>query len=397
MFPAPLSEDFGVFIAQEYNTGFPANAFVAYQGYLHLLPRIITWIAMKFDLSSVMTIMNWTVLFIKALIFYLIYKSKEINDCLIRVSLLVYLVLLPFPDEIYNNVTNLQWWFIPFMAMLIAQRERSIFSLTITVCSLVLLGLTGVNSVIFAIPSVYLLAKFRNRNYLIKCLTIIICACVQFYFLYTSGRSGNGIIAYNGSIAEIVHLFVNRIIYHTLFNINYKGFMNFVVLLIYIAVLILNFYIYRKNVFVRFVCLFSVIYTVIIFYNLLKSSSIHNDVLGYSDERYFVFLRICSFILLISSLNMLFKFLLSHQNYKRILAHSCFILCLVLLKNYHASLLFYNHDPKLVPIVASEYYDDIRIFKAAKSGDVVKFDYYYSSNVCGHPETTPWACVLIKK
>jgi len=94
---------------------------------------------------------------------------------------------------------------------------------------------------------------------------------------------------------------------------------------------------------------------------------------------------------------MLFKFLLSHQNYKRILAHSCFILCLVLLKNYHASLLFYNHDPKLVPIVASEYYDDIRIFKAAKSGDVVKFDYYYSSNVCGHPETTPWACVLIKK
>ena len=67
MFPAPLSEDFGVFIAQEYNTGFPANAFVAYQGYLHLLPRIITWIAMKFDLSSVMTIMNWTVLFIKAL------------------------------------------------------------------------------------------------------------------------------------------------------------------------------------------------------------------------------------------------------------------------------------------------------------------------------------------
>lgn len=95
IYPEPWIEDMCVFIAEEYKIGFPNTAIVDHAGYLHLFPRIIAWFSMKFGMSNVMIIMNWTVLIIKVLIFYSIYSSKEISSRLLKFSLLAYLVLLP--------------------------------------------------------------------------------------------------------------------------------------------------------------------------------------------------------------------------------------------------------------------------------------------------------------
>ena len=62
---------------------------------------------MTFGLQDAMRIMNWTVLLLKILTFYYIYKSKEISSNIIKFALLTYLILVPFSVEIYNNVTNL--------------------------------------------------------------------------------------------------------------------------------------------------------------------------------------------------------------------------------------------------------------------------------------------------
>ena len=125
VYPEPWAEDMTIFLGQEYNIGFPEDTFTLYSGYVHLLPRIISWIAMKFGMSGAMIVMTWTVLLFKLLTFYLIYKSKEITSGYIKFALLAYLVLQPFIDEIYNNVTNLQWWLIYLMAILLIRRETS--------------------------------------------------------------------------------------------------------------------------------------------------------------------------------------------------------------------------------------------------------------------------------
>ena len=62
-------------------------------------------------------------------------------------------MLLPFPTEIYNNITNLQWWLIGLMAMLIIRRESSVRGLLFSCVLLLLSGLSGVNSILFAVPA----------------------------------------------------------------------------------------------------------------------------------------------------------------------------------------------------------------------------------------------------
>lgn len=194
-YPTPASEDLPIFLGQEYSIGFPETVFITYSGYIHLLPRIIAWISMKFELSNAMVVMNWSVLLIKILTFYLIYKSEEIKSGLIKFSLLAYLVLIPFAEGIYNNVTNLQWWLIPLMAIIILKRETSKTSLLLSCFILVLTGLTGVNSIMFAVPCAYLLFKVKTKEYLIKTIIIVISSCIQIYCLISSPRIGK--IDYN--------------------------------------------------------------------------------------------------------------------------------------------------------------------------------------------------------
>ena len=74
IYPEPWVEDMLIFLPHEYFIGFPKTAFMTYQGYIHLLPRMIAWISLKFGLQHAMVAMNWTVLFIKIMIFYLIYR-----------------------------------------------------------------------------------------------------------------------------------------------------------------------------------------------------------------------------------------------------------------------------------------------------------------------------------
>ena len=368
IYPEPWAEDMVIFIPQEYNIGFPNTAFALYAGYIHLLPRIITWVSMKFDLANVMLIMNWTVLFFKVYTFYLIYKSKEITSTLIKFSLIAYLVLAPFADEIYNNVTNLQWWLIPLMAVLLLKHESNTYVLIFDTCLLVLAGLTGVNSIMFAVPCAYLLFKERNRDCFIKVTAILVCALIQFYCVSKAGRVSQIIYTWGG-VADIIHMFVNRIVYHTLFNFHSKSDINILIFIIYVLILCFNIYYYRKKINNKFIfiLIFIFVYIISITYNLYKTSKGHLPdywVLYLSEERYFVIPRVFSFILFISSLNIVYRLTLNHRNYKRCIAYSCFLICLIILKNYPINFDFQYR-----------YYDELKQFESAKPGEIVRFHF----------------------
>lgn len=404
-YPVPWSEDFTIFIRDEYNIGFPSTAFLLYAGYIHLLPRIIAWFSMTFGIEDAMRIMNLAVLLLKVLTFYYIYKSKEISSKLIKFSLLAYLVLVPFAVEIYNNVTNLQWWLIPLMATILIKHEHNLTLFICDICILTLCGLTGVNSVMFALPCVYLMLKVKSKECLGKCSVVIICACIQLYCLYTSGRSSDSKLMYTGGGIDIINLFVNRVIYHTLFNFSSEKYINCIILFFYISIFVFNIYYYRKQIFIKFIFLFSLVYSAAILYNFLKWNPSFNKYLlyGFWSERYFVYLRICSFVLMISSLNIFLKSLTSHHNYKRIMAYSCFLLCLIILKNYSVSssfhYQFYDTQKYPISIVSNfQYYDDIKQFQSAKTGEIVRFHYDASPFWrCDLPFPAGASCYLEKK
>lgn len=368
IYPEPWAEDMAIFLGQEYNLGFPETAFTLYAGYIHLLPRIIAWIAMKFDWSDVMIVMNWAVALIKIMTFYLIYKSREITSPFLKFTLIAYLILQPFVDEIYNNVTNLQWWLIFLMAVVIIRQETSLAGMIFSVIVLILTGLTGVNSVMFAIPCAYMLLKVRTRDGLIKNSIVIGCALVQFYCLYTSGRSGNGKIVYAGGgnlLNDIINLFTNRVIYHAFADFSTINSVNIIVFLLYTFCLVSVVYYYRKMIAVQFIFLFSAVYFAVILYNFLKSSPDLNFISGQVHERYFAYLKVCTVALLMSSLNLLFRWLLSIRNYKRLMTYSCYLVCLTVLKYY----------PACPYSFGIQYYEDVQKFEHAKSGEIVRFHY----------------------
>lgn len=314
---------------------------------------------MKFCLTDTMRAMNCTVLLIKILTFYMIWKSKEIGSVLVKFSLLAYLVLMPFCDELYTNITNLQWWLIYLMIIVFMRHETSLTGLLLSCSLLALSGLTGVNSVLLTVPCAYMVLRLRTKNCLIKVFVIIVCALVQLYYVHSTPRVGGKLY---GNVFDIIDMFVNRVIYHSLFNFNTRSWINIPVFLCYILVLLINLWYYRRLLAVQFVALFSSVYTVAIFYTLMLQtfSPLEVAIQGFAHERYFVFLRVCSFVLLVSSLNILFKYLCRSKNYRKLMAYSCFILCLVLFKHY-----------ALNDCYIYMYYDDIRKLELAKEGETV--------------------------
>ncbi len=363
--PVPWGEDFSIFISQEYSIGFPRTAFTLYAGYIHLLPRIIAWISVSAGIPVAMYVMNWSVLLIKVWIFYLIYKSEEISSRAVRLTLLGYLVLLPFCDEIYNNVTNLQWWLIPLMALIILRRSAGAAALAADVLVLVLTGLTGVNSVMFALPCVFLMLRRRTAGCVIKCTAVIICASVQFWCLYSSGRSGNGTVMFEGGILDVIDLFVNRVIYTTLFKFHTEGPVCILVFLLYLGVLAFSLRRFGKLLQVQFIFMFAVVYSAVIFYNFIKTmKDFHELMTGWAGERYFVFLRICTFVMLVSTLEILFRHISGRRGLRRLMLCLFLVLSIVLVR--HCRVRFPSDYP---------YWSDVERFESAKPGESVMFHY----------------------
>ena len=302
-----------------------------------------------------MAVMNLIVLFFKALTAWLVFSSKEIGSAFIRCSLSAYLVLLPFPTEVYNNITNLQWWLIGLMAMLIIRRETSAWGLLFSCVLLLLSGLSGVNSILFAVPCACLAVMVRSRDCFI----------------------------------DIIDQFVNRCVYYTLVNNFSRSFLNFFVFIAYLALVAFNLWHYRRKPAVWFFFLFALAYLASIYYNFVERLVEFEGtfIYGFSRERYFVFPRVCTMLLMLSSLNILIDFLLRNRAAKVLNGVKAAVfaaLCLAMLPHYTVGFPFHN-----------QWDDDVRKFEAAKSGETVHFNY---ESDCGcNIEGTCYICDLTKK
>lgn len=144
--------------------------------------------------------------------------------------------------------------------------------------------------------------------------------------------------------------------------------MNTAVFIIYLLALALNLWHYRKNIHIHFILMFSVLLIAASFYNLFCAlpgiGFLINGESRFWAERYFAFLRICTFVLMLSSLSILFRSFLSRRTCRRAMAFYCFILCLIVLRNYPVRYQF-----------EYTYYGEVARFEAARPGEKVSLHY----------------------
>jgi hypothetical protein len=179
--PQFWAEDGTIFFIQQYNYGISA-IFQQYAGYFHFAPRIIALLAdWFFPYSVIPWVYNYSSLFVTLLVISSIFSPRLIikNKTLLALSI----VTIPhFTNEVFLNITNLQWILSLFLVVvLLKELPQSFLDLLSDLSMLLISGFTG-PFIIFLTPF-FIFKFFRNRefySFIILSLVLII-SCVQLY------------------------------------------------------------------------------------------------------------------------------------------------------------------------------------------------------------------------
>lgn len=168
------AEDGPVFLADRLHRGPLASLFTIYDGYLHLVPRLLTDLAVAVaplesfalvaaDLSFVCAG------FVAALVFLL---SREfVPNTTLRLILASTTFLLPaLPVEVLGNLANIHWYFLWLAPWLFLYRPKSWRAATVVGVIGLLMALTEIQMVFFA-PLALVNLKDRKAN-LVAALTV---------------------------------------------------------------------------------------------------------------------------------------------------------------------------------------------------------------------------------
>ncbi len=102
------AEDGTVFFAQQYEYG-AASIFIAYAGYLHIVPRLIATLSDSFfSYANIPAVYNYTCLFITIIVIAHCFSPRL--QLPFKPLLALSIVLVPHSlNEVFLNITNLQW------------------------------------------------------------------------------------------------------------------------------------------------------------------------------------------------------------------------------------------------------------------------------------------------
>jgi hypothetical protein len=160
--PQFWAEDGVIFFSQCYLTGIE-SIFTSYAGYLHLIPRIITWVTfhtVSFEHTPLAYNIASLLLFLGMAAF--IWIRTQFNT-FTRFFMILTLSLVPIGNEIVLNITNAQWYInllIPLIFLTGYNKKYVLFDGIL----LFLVALTGPFSVIY-LPMICAIVWYRSRTY----------------------------------------------------------------------------------------------------------------------------------------------------------------------------------------------------------------------------------------
>lgn len=160
--PQFWAEDGVTFFSQCYLTGVE-SIFTSYAGYLHLIPRLITWVTfhtVSFEHTPLAYNIASLLLFL-GLVAFIWFRTQF--DAFTRFFMILTLSLVPIGNEIVLTITNAQWYlslFIPLIFLTGHNKKYVVFDGVL----LFLVALTGPFSVIY-FPAICAIVWYRSRTY----------------------------------------------------------------------------------------------------------------------------------------------------------------------------------------------------------------------------------------
>ena len=218
------AEDGAVFVSGALSRG-PDVILSGYAGYLHLVPRIATEIAVLFPLPVVPIIVTFLAAMTVSLLACACFVFLEARIASVPLRFAAWIVCLALPTmggDVANNLANLHWFLLiaAFCALLVPSRSTS---MTVLQCVVVFAAATSDALALLLIP--FALLRWwllPDRRGFAVALAYIAGAALQFVAVL-NGLLGTGparqIADEHPTFAQLLDLYVNRSVLAGLFGL----------------------------------------------------------------------------------------------------------------------------------------------------------------------------------
>ena len=192
--PQFWAEDGSIFLTQDEQMGLRAW-WEPYNGYLHLLPRLIAWIASHTaDPAWWPAIYNGVAFAITVGLFARLASRRV--ELPAKAGLMLTFVLVVGTGEVLINVTNLQWLTAFFLVLQLFTRPPTTVAQRIgDLAILFVIGLNGPFAIVLLPLFAWRAWRERNSNTQAALAVIAICATIQGWFVL---RTGPGMHLHSG-------------------------------------------------------------------------------------------------------------------------------------------------------------------------------------------------------
>jgi hypothetical protein len=189
--PQLWAEDGSIFLLQD-NLWGAGVILDPYNGYLHLLPRLIVWLARHLaDVAWWPAFYNGAAFAVTVGLFARLASARVALPAAVKPWLVLALPLVVGTGEVLINLTNVQWIAALFLvAHLFAPPARSLPGHAGDIALLVLAGLTGLFSVILLPLFLWRAARHRTPDTLLAAAVVAACGAVQLVWLLRTGTAG---------------------------------------------------------------------------------------------------------------------------------------------------------------------------------------------------------------
>jgi hypothetical protein len=192
--PQLWAEDGSIFLTQDEQMGIRAW-WEPYNGYLHLLPRLVAWLASHTaDPAWWPAIYNGAAFLVSVTLFARLASRRV--DLPAKPWLMLTFVLVVGTGEVLINVTNLQWLTAFFLVLQLFTTPAATIAQRIgDVAILVLVGLNGPFALVFLPLFAWRAWRERTSDTVLTLVAVGFCAAVQGWLVM---RSGSGLHLENG-------------------------------------------------------------------------------------------------------------------------------------------------------------------------------------------------------